>query len=200
MHIPHALRRFNEEFAPTEVSAIARVFRDDDIISQTILFVAIQPLCRLRRTIDDIGPRPPKIPFCRDRFLYVVLNLLNGRMPARSIEKLQHVCDTRGDMRHLRKGRRVHAVPRRRIIAIRIISVEMLPLVKSQRDGARNFGGVPRYCGPVTFFPRVGSLRVILNEKFLRVNCSVSRKRLFTRHTRPFVYKITPDASNPALR
>jgi hypothetical protein len=96
-------------------------------------------------------------------------------MPARSIEKLQHMCDTRGDMQRLRKSRRVHAVPRRCIVAIRIISVEMLPFVKSQRDGARNFGGVPQYCGRVTFFPRVGSLRFILHEKFLRVNCAVPR-------------------------
>ena len=87
-------------------------------------------------------------------------------MPARSIEKLQHVCDTRGNMRRLRKGRRVHAVPRRRIVAIRIISVEMLPFVKSQRDGARNYGGVPRYCGPVTFFPASDRYALFYTKNF----------------------------------
>ena len=81
MHRQHAARSLRESFAAAEIGTVASVFCASDVIAQAIFIVMIQAVRRLVLAVNDKRAGHFPVALRCNGFFYIVLNLLNRRVP-----------------------------------------------------------------------------------------------------------------------
>ena len=151
VHPAHARRGLGEQLAAAEFGPVARVLGRGDVVGQPVLAVMIEPARGLALAVDDVGARDRPLALGGDGLLHIVLDLLDGRVPAGAVAQLRHVRDPGGDALRLAEGGRVDAVMGHRVVARGILRVVMLHLMEGEGDGARDLGRVPWHRGAIAF-------------------------------------------------